>query len=93
MVESGVDALADFPKEKYAEMRLICTNFSEAEINVCANSYAFRMSASKSFDEQIALEVSLNFEVYSLAPDGSGGRGALLERFRCRQCLVAGCLV
>ncbi|MCH2231534.1 MAG: adenylosuccinate lyase [Crocinitomicaceae bacterium] len=31
MVESGVDALADFPKEKYAEMRLIYTNFSEED--------------------------------------------------------------
>ena len=41
----------------------VCTDFSEAEINVCANSYAFRMSASKSCDEQIALEVSLNFEI------------------------------
>ena len=41
----------------------VCTNFSEAEINVCANSYAFRRSASKSFDNQIALEVNLNFEI------------------------------
>ena len=41
----------------------IFANFSEAEINVCANSYAFRMSASKSCDEQIALEVNLNFEI------------------------------
>ena len=41
----------------------VCTNFSEAEIYVCANSYAFRMSASKSCDEQMALEVNLNFEI------------------------------
>ena len=41
----------------------VCNNFSEAEIYVCANSYAFRMSASKSCDEQIALEVNLNFEI------------------------------
>ena len=31
MVESGVKALADFPKEKYADMREICTSFSEAD--------------------------------------------------------------
>ncbi|MGB0914750.1 MAG: adenylosuccinate lyase [Crocinitomicaceae bacterium] len=31
MVESGVDALADFPKEKYADMRSVCTNFSEED--------------------------------------------------------------
>ena len=31
MVESGVKALADFPKDKYAEMRLMCTNFSEED--------------------------------------------------------------
>ena len=41
----------------------VCANFSEAEINVCANSYGFRMSASNSCDEQIALEVNLNFEI------------------------------
>ncbi|MFT5858625.1 MAG: adenylosuccinate lyase [Flavobacteriaceae bacterium] len=31
MVESGVKALADFPKDKYADMRAICTNFSEED--------------------------------------------------------------
>lgn len=31
MVESGVNALADFPKERYEEMRALCTNFSEAD--------------------------------------------------------------
>lgn len=31
MVESGVKALADFPKDKYAEMRVMCTNFSEED--------------------------------------------------------------
>ena len=54
----------------------VCNNFSEAEIYVCANSYAFRMSASKSCDEQIALEVNLNFEIkmsnLMLQPYGHG---------------------
>ena len=31
MVESGVKPLADFPKEKYSQMRAMCTNFSEAD--------------------------------------------------------------
>lgn len=31
MVESGVNALADFPKERYEDMRALCTNFSEAD--------------------------------------------------------------
>jgi adenylosuccinate lyase len=31
MVESGVKALADFPKDKYADMRALCTNFSEED--------------------------------------------------------------
>lgn len=31
MVESGVKALADFPKERYADMRALCTNFSEGD--------------------------------------------------------------
>lgn len=31
MVESGVKALADFPKEKYSDLRAICTSFSEAD--------------------------------------------------------------
>lgn len=31
MVESGVKALADFPKEKYDDLRALCTNFSEED--------------------------------------------------------------
>ncbi len=31
MVESGVKALADFPKEHYESMRALCTNFSEED--------------------------------------------------------------
>lgn len=31
MVESGVKALADFPKEKYSDLREICTSFSEED--------------------------------------------------------------
>ena len=31
MVESGVNALADFPKEKYAELRKVCAIFSEED--------------------------------------------------------------
>ena len=31
MVESGVKALADFPKDKYSDLRLLCTNFSEED--------------------------------------------------------------
>ena len=31
MVESGVKALADFPKEKYVDLRAVCTNFSEKD--------------------------------------------------------------
>ena len=31
MVESGVKALADFPKERYEDMRALCTNFSEED--------------------------------------------------------------
>ncbi len=31
MVESGVKSLADFPKEKYADLRAICSSFSEAD--------------------------------------------------------------
>ena len=31
MVESGVKALADFPKERYDDMRALCTNFSEED--------------------------------------------------------------
>ena len=31
MVESGVNALADFPKERYADLRALCTNFSEED--------------------------------------------------------------
>ena len=31
MVESGVKALADFPKEKYVDLRAVCTNFSEED--------------------------------------------------------------
>jgi adenylosuccinate lyase len=31
MVESGVKALADFPKERYEELRALCTNFSEED--------------------------------------------------------------
>jgi adenylosuccinate lyase len=31
MVESGVKALGDFPKEKYNDLRLLCTNFSEED--------------------------------------------------------------
>ena len=31
MVESGVSALADFPTSKYADLRAICTNFSEED--------------------------------------------------------------
>ena len=29
LVESGVKPLNDFPKEKYSDLRLICSNFSE----------------------------------------------------------------
>ncbi len=31
MVESGVKALTDFPREKYDDLRAICTNFSEED--------------------------------------------------------------
>ncbi len=31
MVESGVKALADFPKERYGDMRALCSNFSEED--------------------------------------------------------------
>ena len=31
MVESGVKALADFPKEQYADLRALCTNFTEED--------------------------------------------------------------
>ena len=31
MVESGVKPLADFPKEKYADLRSICSAFSESD--------------------------------------------------------------
>ena len=31
MVESGVSALSDFPKEKYDDLRAICKNFSEED--------------------------------------------------------------
>ena len=31
MVESGVKALADFPKDQYENMRALCTNFSEED--------------------------------------------------------------
>lgn len=31
MVESGVKALSDFPKERYEDMRALCTNFSEED--------------------------------------------------------------
>ncbi len=31
MVETGVKALADFPKEKYTDLRAICENFSEED--------------------------------------------------------------
>ena len=31
MVESGVKALEGFPKEKYSDLRLLCTNFSEED--------------------------------------------------------------
>lgn len=31
MVESGVSALADFPKERYADLRALCSNFSEED--------------------------------------------------------------
>ncbi|MFT5777197.1 MAG: adenylosuccinate lyase [Crocinitomicaceae bacterium] len=31
MVESGVKALADFPKEKYGALRAVCTDFSEED--------------------------------------------------------------
>lgn len=31
MVESGVKALADFPKERYEDMRALCTSFSEED--------------------------------------------------------------
>lgn len=31
MVESGVNALADFPKERYADLRALCTHFSEED--------------------------------------------------------------
>ncbi len=31
MVESGVKALADFPKERYEDLRALCTNFSEED--------------------------------------------------------------
>ncbi len=31
MVESGVNALADFPKERFADLRALCTNFSEED--------------------------------------------------------------
>lgn len=33
LVESGIAPLKDFPKEKYHELRLICTNFSEKDAN------------------------------------------------------------
>ena len=29
MVETGIPALSDFPKEKYSNLRAICENFSE----------------------------------------------------------------
>lgn len=31
MVESGIEALSSFPKEKYKDLRTICTNFSEED--------------------------------------------------------------
>ena len=31
MVESGVKPLVDFPKEKYADLRAICSSFSEQD--------------------------------------------------------------
>lgn len=31
MVDSGIKALADFPKEKYTDLRAVCTNFSEED--------------------------------------------------------------
>ncbi len=31
MVESGVEALADFPKERYDDLRALCSNFSEED--------------------------------------------------------------
>jgi len=31
MVESGVKALADFPKDKYSDLRALCANFSEED--------------------------------------------------------------
>lgn len=31
MVESGVSALADFPKDRYADLRALCTHFSEED--------------------------------------------------------------
>ena len=31
LVESGIEPLKSFPKEKYTELRAICTNFSEAD--------------------------------------------------------------
>ncbi len=31
MVESGVNALADFPKDRYADLRALCTHFSEED--------------------------------------------------------------
>ncbi|MDX2359960.1 MAG: adenylosuccinate lyase [Crocinitomicaceae bacterium] len=34
MVESGVKPLADFPKEKYVDLRAMCTNFSEADAQI-----------------------------------------------------------
>jgi adenylosuccinate lyase len=31
LVESGIKSLADFPKEKYADLRKVCTDFSEED--------------------------------------------------------------
>ena len=31
LVESGINPLKDFPKDKYTDLRLLCTNFSETD--------------------------------------------------------------
>jgi adenylosuccinate lyase len=33
MVETGVDPLSDFPREKYTDLRKLCTSFSEEDAN------------------------------------------------------------
>jgi len=38
MVESGVKALADFPRERYTDLRAICTSFSEEDALWIKNS-------------------------------------------------------